>query len=205
MIENDLQIEDPHLVETFGDIEATLEERGKRYGEFLGHAIITQGIKDVMKDSSKWVELSPDKKEALEMVAHKIGRILNGDPEYADSWHDIIGYTKLVEDALPKPTNPLIETDDEIVERKQVPPGVVLLTAEERASTHAGSGPTLYVRFSDTFGLLEPHTLYRVTFIGHESFNVQIGASNKAIYFGNRRLRIPDEATSLLVKHASYY
>lgn len=34
------------------------------------------------------------------MVAHKIGRILNGDPNYHDSWHDIIGYTKLVADEL---------------------------------------------------------------------------------------------------------
>jgi hypothetical protein len=39
-------------------------------------------------------------REALEMVAHKIGRILNGDPKYHDSWHDIIGYTKLVADRL---------------------------------------------------------------------------------------------------------
>ena len=28
---------------------------------------------------------------------HKIGRILNGDPDYQDSWTDIIGYTRLVE------------------------------------------------------------------------------------------------------------
>ena len=34
------------------------------------------------------------------MVAHKIGRILNGDPNYIDSWHDIIGYTRLVEQRL---------------------------------------------------------------------------------------------------------
>ena len=53
-----------------------------------------------MVDSPNWAALSDDKKEALEMVAHKIGRILNGDPEYHDSWHDIIGYTKLVADTL---------------------------------------------------------------------------------------------------------
>ena len=34
------------------------------------------------------------------MILHKIGRILNGDPNYADSWHDIAGYAKLVEDEL---------------------------------------------------------------------------------------------------------
>ena len=53
-----------------------------------------------MIDSPNWETLSDDKKEALEMTALKIGRILNGDPEYADSWHDIAGYAKLVEDTL---------------------------------------------------------------------------------------------------------
>lgn len=82
------------------DIEKTLAERGSRYGSFSGHALITQNIKRAMQNSPNWATLSDDKKECLEMVAHKIGRILNGDPEYADNWHDIIGYTKLVEDAL---------------------------------------------------------------------------------------------------------
>ena len=39
-------------------------------------------------------------KESLEMVAHKIGRILNGDPFYHDSWHDCIGYLRLIEKRL---------------------------------------------------------------------------------------------------------
>jgi hypothetical protein len=53
-----------------------------------------------MMDSPNWTALSDDKKEALETIAVKMGRILNGDPEYADSWHDIAGYAKLVEDSL---------------------------------------------------------------------------------------------------------
>lgn len=82
------------------DVDKTLAERGTRYGVFAEHARITQGIKRAMVDSPNWAMLSDDKKEALEMLAHKIGRILNGDPEYRDSWHDICGYTKLVEDTL---------------------------------------------------------------------------------------------------------
>ncbi|MFL0802569.1 MAG: DUF6378 domain-containing protein [Agarilytica sp.] len=81
-------------------IESTLQERETRYGDFKSHAEITQSIKKAMYNSPNWIALSADKKEALEMVAHKIGRILNGDPEYHDSWHDIIGYTKLVEETL---------------------------------------------------------------------------------------------------------
>lgn len=78
----------------------TLDERGRRYGSFIGHAAITQGLKDTMVASPQWENLSFDMKESLEMIQHKIGRILNGDPNYSDSWHDIAGYAKLVDDRL---------------------------------------------------------------------------------------------------------
>ena len=82
------------------NIDKTLAERGSRYGEFPEHAAITQGIKDAMQLGRNWIELPDDMKEALDMVAHKVGRILNGDPSYIDSWTDIIGYTRLVEKRL---------------------------------------------------------------------------------------------------------
>lgn len=82
------------------DIAATLKERGARYGSFTGHAKITQALKAAMMDSPNWDSLAPDQKEALEMVQHKIGRILNGDPDFHDSWHDGVGYLKLVADRL---------------------------------------------------------------------------------------------------------
>jgi hypothetical protein len=83
-------------------IDTTLRERGERYGGFPEHARITQAIKRAMVDSRRWAELPDDMKECLEMLANKLGRILNGDPNYHDSWHDIIGYTKLVADRLEK-------------------------------------------------------------------------------------------------------
>jgi hypothetical protein len=82
------------------DIDATLKERGSRYGKFTEHARVTQNLKSAMRDSPKWDALAPDQKECLEMLAHKCGRILNGDPDYHDSWHDIVGYAKLVADRL---------------------------------------------------------------------------------------------------------
>jgi hypothetical protein len=82
------------------DISATLKERQSTYGSFDDHAMITQNIKKAMVDSKNWRLLSESKKECLEMVAHKIGRILNGDPDFHDSWHDIIGYVTLIEREL---------------------------------------------------------------------------------------------------------
>lgn len=82
------------------DIAATLEQRGKRYGSFQGHADVTQKIKHALTRGDSWHRLLPDQREALEMIAHKIGRIVNGDPDYDDSWIDIAGYAKLVADRL---------------------------------------------------------------------------------------------------------
>lgn len=81
-------------------IDAVLDERGQRYGVFAGHAVITQHLKEVMRVTDGWTRLDADQKEALEMMAHKIGRILNGDPNYKDSWTDIVGYARLVEQRL---------------------------------------------------------------------------------------------------------
>ena len=84
------------------DIDTTLEERGARYGTFAGHAEITQKLKACVADGlySRNKVLAPDQTEALEMICHKMGRIINGDPDYADSWVDIAGYAKLVADRL---------------------------------------------------------------------------------------------------------
>lgn len=81
-------------------LDTVLNERGSRYGSFLKHAVITQRLKAVMADTPNWIALNDDMVESLEMIAHKIGRILNGDPTYADSWVDIAGYAQLVADRL---------------------------------------------------------------------------------------------------------
>jgi len=82
------------------DIDKTLEERGSRYGDFKGQAELAQHIKRTFYEGRNWDNLEPDAKEALETIATKISRILYGDPEYTDNWHDIIGYAKLVEDRI---------------------------------------------------------------------------------------------------------
>lgn len=82
------------------DLDETLQERGARYGEFHQQAEIAQGLKCVMQRTGNWKRLSADKRECLDMLANKIARILNGDPNFHDSWHDICGYTKLVADRI---------------------------------------------------------------------------------------------------------
>ena len=81
-------------------VNATLTERGARYGDFTDHARICQSLKRTMTQESGWTRLNDVQKQALDVIADKIARTLSGDPNYADNWHDIQGYAKLVEDRL---------------------------------------------------------------------------------------------------------
>jgi len=92
---------DGHYEES-GTVDTTLEERGNRYGEFSDVAATTQNIKSVMHNGVSCEALTPVQWEALSMIASKIARIVNGDPDYADNWHDIAGYARLVEKELEK-------------------------------------------------------------------------------------------------------
>jgi hypothetical protein len=90
------------MMTTGSNLADTLDERGRRYGTFTGHAEITQKLKTVIADGlqKRCKVLAPDQQEAMDMIVHKIGRIINGDPDYDDSWVDIAGYAKLVADRL---------------------------------------------------------------------------------------------------------
>jgi hypothetical protein len=84
------------------NINDTLAERGERYGHFAGHALVTQQLKLLVADHLKARDktLTAEQREALDMIFHKIGRIVNGDPNYPDSWVDIAGYAQLVANTL---------------------------------------------------------------------------------------------------------
>lgn len=81
-------------------LQDTLLERRNRYGSFKDQSFIAQQIKRAMKASLGWYNLSSSQKEALENNAQKVARIINGDPDYVDSWHDIAGYATLIEQEL---------------------------------------------------------------------------------------------------------
>lgn len=79
------------------EIKDTLTNREQKYGEFSNLSRISQELKNIIDENAS---LEDDKKEALEMICHKIARILNGDSDYVDNWHDIAGYATLIQDRL---------------------------------------------------------------------------------------------------------
>lgn len=82
------------------DLLETIEDRAGSYGSYPEQCRISQNIKAAMADSPNWSDLKPEQRDALEMIAVKASRILNGNPDYADNWHDIAGYATLVEREL---------------------------------------------------------------------------------------------------------
>lgn len=90
-------------------VDATLAERGARYGDFTDHARIAEALHGILigdtpagKFNTSWGTMKPFQRQALRVIVDKLARILNGDPDYVDNWHDIQGYAKLVEERLTK-------------------------------------------------------------------------------------------------------
>jgi len=83
-------------------IEETLTKRHGTYGYFIYLARVSQRLKKVLYNelAARKKDLAPDQIEAIEMILHKIARIVNGDADHIDSWHDISGYATLVADRL---------------------------------------------------------------------------------------------------------
>jgi hypothetical protein len=88
------------------NVRELLAERGQTHGDYSVHARITQELKNYFRAQKK--AMRPVQWETLDMIAHKIGRILAGDPEFEDHWRDIAGYATL--------------TADEIMQRAHVTP-----------------------------------------------------------------------------------
>ena len=77
-------------------IEEVLNQRQAAYGSFTKNAEVSQMLKYFMTQGTNYKQMPVAHREALEMIVHKIARIVNGDPNYIDNWVDIIGYSQLV-------------------------------------------------------------------------------------------------------------
>ena len=84
------------------DITETLDQRENRYGSYVHVAATAQDLKDILRRGHSWGIMEAYMQESLDLIANKLARIVNGDPFYDDSWHDVGGYAKLVEIELNK-------------------------------------------------------------------------------------------------------
>ena len=84
------------------DVIETLGQREIRYGDYRNVSATAQQLKETLRSSASWGIMEPYMQESLDLIANKLARIVNGDPFYDDSWHDVGGYAKLVEIELAK-------------------------------------------------------------------------------------------------------
>ena len=75
-----------------------LLEREKTHGSFERNAQLSQRLKDLFNYPGE-AKMCDVHKEALDMIALKLSRILSGQADFADHWDDIAGYAKLASKA----------------------------------------------------------------------------------------------------------
>lgn len=82
------------------EIESTLKERNGTHGDYSDQAALCEALRYTMVGGKLWNVMMPTQRDALNMIAVKISRILTGNPNEPDHWHDIQGYALLVEKDL---------------------------------------------------------------------------------------------------------
>ena len=82
------------------DVNETIVNRESVHGDFRLNGACSQQIKDLFRIQQNWPSLSSEQRESLDLIATKIGRILTGDCNEPDHWHDVAGYAGLIEKIL---------------------------------------------------------------------------------------------------------
>ena len=77
-------------------VEGILEEREATHGDFGKNAATAQMLKNVVRNSSQFKDLSFMEQEAIDNILQKIARACNGKPAHKDHWVDIAGYATLI-------------------------------------------------------------------------------------------------------------
>jgi len=89
-------------VKETAEMTTLLGSRAKDYGALADNARLAQALKRAMAEHARDMDrdFADDQWEALEMIASKMARIVNGNADKADSWDDIAGYATLIADRL---------------------------------------------------------------------------------------------------------
>lgn len=89
-------------------VEQTLSERKNTHGDFKHNSAISTALKFDFREHDNFFHMPAYQQEALDMIAHKISRLIAGDCYFIDTWRDIAGYAQLVVNELsddPKATD----------------------------------------------------------------------------------------------------
>lgn len=83
-----------------GELTKVLEERGNDYGDFELISKAAAELRQTMASSG--CEYSDAQQEAINMICHKMARLIFGNRNKQDTWLDIAGYATLIVNILEK-------------------------------------------------------------------------------------------------------
>ena len=78
------------------DVQGTLEQRQSTHGDFKRNATCSQALKHCVEEHIS-TPVTDVQIEAIHNICQKLARIITGNPNHADNWHDIAGYATLAE------------------------------------------------------------------------------------------------------------
>lgn len=89
------------MTEPVLSVSDLIDERGTTHGDYSNTAKYIRQFKGIIsragaeRHQREQPQLTAQQAESLDMIVHKIGRILSGDPSFQDHWIDIAGYAQL--------------------------------------------------------------------------------------------------------------
>jgi hypothetical protein len=75
--------------------DALLTERGTTHGKFEDNARYGQMLRSQFRQSKGWENATHVQREALDMIACKLARIMSGQASWPDHFRDLAGYAEL--------------------------------------------------------------------------------------------------------------
>ena len=82
--------------------EQLIDKRESTHGDYTDKCNCIWRTKQVWHMQDGWDRLPATHRESLDMIAHKVARILTGNPHHVDHWRDIAGYAQLIVRELEK-------------------------------------------------------------------------------------------------------
>ena len=78
------------------NIKKVLKQREEVHGDYVAHSLLSQKLKDSVRLHEGFASLSYNQKESIDMILHKISRVVNSRVDEIDNWVDICGYAQLI-------------------------------------------------------------------------------------------------------------
>jgi hypothetical protein len=94
------------MSDSSSDVKKIIEQRQNTHGDFRKVSSMSQQLCIDMQSGVNWDTMPDHFREGLEMIQHKIARILSGDPHFAEHWLDIAGYATRVRTIIEEDTTP---------------------------------------------------------------------------------------------------